>query len=194
MLIFEIIRKIKFCMHADRIGPDIPFTHWMLHYKSAMRALCKKKFAYFDESADFRPGAFAVFCSQIKIGKRVIIRPGTMLFADEFALIEIEDDVMIGAGVHFYVNNHRFDVIDLPIIAQGYYPSNGICIKSGAWIGANAILLPGVIVGRNSVIGAGSIVTKSIPDFSVAVGNPAKVIKIIQPKESAINPIKGVGN
>ncbi|MCT7525393.1 hypothetical protein N5T77_10065 [Aliarcobacter cryaerophilus] len=85
----------------------------------------------------------------------------------------------MGASVHFYVNNHKFDRIDVPLIEQGYYPSQTVVIKEGAWIGANSIILPGVTIGKNSVIGAGSIVTKSIPDFSVAVGNPAKIIKKI---------------
>ena len=102
-----------------------------------------------------------------------------MLFADEFAEIIIEDNVMMGAGVHFYVNNHRFDRIDIPLIEQGYYPSESIVIKKGAWIGANAIILPGVTVGENSIIGAGSIVTKPIPDYSIAVGSPAKIIRKI---------------
>ena len=100
-----------------------------------------------------------------------------MLFADEYEKIIIEDNVMVGAGVHFYVDNHKFESRDIPLIEQGYYPSEGILVKNGAWIGANSIILPGVIIGKNSVIGAGSIVTKSIPDYSVAVGNPAKVIK-----------------
>lgn len=57
------------------------------------------------------------------------------------------------AGVYFYVNNHKFDRIDIPLIEQGYYPSKGILIKERAWIGANSIILPGVIIEENSVMG-----------------------------------------
>lgn len=177
---FQIIKKIIFCINSDRIGPDIPFTHWMLHLKSTMNRLCTKKFKYFGKNSEFRAGAYAIYCSQIHIGDNVVIRPNSMLFADEFAEIIIEDNVMIGSGVHFYVNNHRYDDIERPIISQGYYPSKNIIIKEGAWVGANSILLPGVVVGRNSVIGAGSIVTKDITDFCIAVGNPAKIIKKIK--------------
>jgi len=179
MLIKDIYKKVLFCNTADRIGPDMPFSHWKLHFKSSMIKLCKSKFKYFGENADFRAGAYAVHCSNISIGKNVVVRPSTMMFADEFAQIFIEDNVMMGAGVHFYVNNHKFDRRDIPLIEQGYYPSKSILIKEGAWIGANAIILPGVAVGKNAVIGAGSIVTKSVPDYSVSVGIPSKIIKYI---------------
>ncbi|MAD40830.1 MAG: acetyltransferase [Arcobacter sp.] len=179
MFLFEFIKRIKFCKNANRIGPDIPFTHWRLHFKTTMLKLCKRKFNYFDDSAYFRAGAYAEFCSNISIGKNVVIRPNSMLFADENAKIIIEDNVLIGSGVHFYVDNHKFDRVDIPLIEQGYYPSEDIVVREGSWIGANSMILTGVIIGRNSVIGAGSIVTKSIPDFCVAAGNPAKVIKVL---------------
>lgn len=179
MLLKEIYKKIVFCKTANRIGPDMPFSNWKLHFRSSMLKLCRNKFKYFGEGADFRAGAYAVHCSNISIGKNVVVRPLTMMFADEFAQVIIEDNVMIGAGVHFYVNNHKFDRRDIPLIEQGYYPSQDILVKRGAWIGANCIILPGVSIGVNSVIGAGSVVTKSIPDFCVAVGNPAKVIKTL---------------
>ncbi len=180
MLLHEIIKKINFCRHTDRIGPDIPFTHWMLHYRSTMKRLCRKKFLSFGDSSDFRAGTYAVYCSQISIGANVVIRPNSVLMADDYAKIYIENNVMVGMGVHFYVNNHRFDNIEVPIIEQGYYPSEDVVVKEGAWIGANSIILPGVTIGKNSVVGAGSVVTKSIPDYCVAVGNPARVIKYLK--------------
>ncbi|NQX55246.1 acyltransferase [Pedobacter panaciterrae] len=180
MLITEIYQKIRFCFKADRIGPDVPFTHWMLHYHSMMMRLCRKKFKKFAESSQFRAGAYAIGCSQIEIGSRVVIRPGCMLFGETNepldVSISIEDDVMMGSGVQIYVNNHRFDRKDISLIDQGYYPDKPVVLKKGCWIGANSIILPGVTIGCNTVIGAGSIVTKSIPDFVVAVGNPAKII------------------
>jgi acetyltransferase-like isoleucine patch superfamily enzyme len=179
VLIKEIINKIKFCQNTDRLGPDVPFTHWKLYFRSTMTSICKDKFLFFSDSADFRAGAYAIFCSQISLGKNVVIRPETVLMADQYASIFIEDDVMIGMGVHFYVNNHKFDRRDMPISEQGYYPSAGIVVKSGAWIGANSTILPGVIIGKNTVIGAGSVVTKDVPDFTVFAGNPARQIRKI---------------
>jgi acetyltransferase-like isoleucine patch superfamily enzyme len=180
MLITDIYKKIKFCLSADRIGPDTPFTHWMLHYRKRMLCLCKKKFKKFSDSAEMRPGAYVIGCSTIEIGNRVIIRPNCMFFGETNCLttsICIEDDVMMGAGVHIYINNHKFDRVDIPFIDQGYYPDEAVVIKKGSWIGANVILLPGVTIGENSVVGAGSVVTKSIPSNVVAAGNPARVLK-----------------
>lgn len=180
MKLSEIWDRIVFWKDADRLGPDIPYTHWRLYFKSTMLALCKKKFMYFGEGAEFRPGAYAICCSRISLGQRVVVRPDSMFFGDSRengVSIIIEDDVMLGSGVHIYVHNHRFDNPQKPIIDQGYYPSRPVVLKQGAWIGANAIILPGVTIGKNAVIGAGSVVTKSVPDGVVAAGNPAKIIR-----------------
>jgi acetyltransferase-like isoleucine patch superfamily enzyme len=52
-------------------------------------------------------------------------------------------------------------------------------LREGCWIGANTVILPGVTIGKNAVVGASSVVTKSIPDYAIAVGNPARVIRSI---------------
>ena len=185
MFLKEIGNAVKFWQAADRIGPDIPWTHWLLHFKSTMRKLCQSKFIKFGVDAEFRAGAYAICCSKISLGNRVIIRPGCMLYADprnDGAGITIEDDVMLGACVHIYVHNHKFDDPYKAIIDQGYDQSGSVVIKRGAWVGAGVIILPGVTVGENAVVGAGSIVTKNIPARTVAVGNPAQVIKSVKDK------------
>jgi acetyltransferase-like isoleucine patch superfamily enzyme len=104
-----------------------------------------------------------------------------MLFADarvNGASITIEDDVLKEFGVHFYTANHAFKNINIPIIDQGHSESRAVLIKKGSVIGANAIILPGVTIGENTVIGAGSVVMKSIPAKVVAAAcNPARIIK-----------------
>lgn len=175
-----IINKIKFDKSADRIGPDLPFLHWRFYFRDLMRATCKKKFRYFADTAEIRPGVYVVGCSKISIGERVVLRPTTMLFADlgrEGEGITIEDDVLIGSGVHFYVSNHRFNDTKVPIIDQGHSKSQEIVVKKGAWIGANCIILPGVIIGENSVVAAGSVVTKNVLPKVVVAGIPAKIVK-----------------
>ena len=182
MKLVELYKKIKFDIKADRIGPDLPFTHWQLYFEKQMLSLCKRKFQYFDESARVRPGSYFVGCSKIRIGKRVVIRPGCMFFGESSILessIIIEDNVMLGSSVSIYINNHKFDNIHIPIIDQGHYPASPVILKKGCWIGANVVVLPGVTIGENSVIGAGAIVTKSIPKNVIAAGNPAKIIKEI---------------
>lgn len=174
-----MIKRLKWYLQCDRLGPDIPLTHFFLHFPKLGRWLCKKKFGKFGDSAEFRPFSYAACTSRIFIGNNVVIRPGSMLFADyeTNGRIFIDDDVLIGAGVHFYVNNHCYENQTIPISYQGYYPSKKIRIKRGAWIGANCVILPGVTIGENAVVGAGSVVTKDVEAFSIVGGVPAKKIK-----------------
>jgi acetyltransferase-like isoleucine patch superfamily enzyme len=90
--------------------------------------------------------------------------------------VEIGDDVIMGSHVSILAENHNFDDFDEPIRLQGV-TRKGIVIESNVWIGANVTILDGVRIHTGSVIGAGSVVTKSIPPNSVAVGSPCKVIK-----------------
>jgi len=180
-VITEILNKRKFDITSDRIGPDLPFSHWRLYFKTTMKKLCISKFKYFSSTAEFRPGAYAVTCSKISIGKRVVVRPNTILMADprsgEDGSIVIGDDVLVGSGVHIYVANHDYTEGGKNIIDMGHCPPKSVVLEEGCWIGANCILLPGVRIGKKSVVGAGSVVTKDVPPCVVAAGNPASIIK-----------------
>lgn len=178
----DLAQLIRFWKTADRIGPDMPLNHWRLYIPLLMQKYCRKKFLAFGERAEFRPGAYAVACSKISLGRRVIIRPGCMLFADprdNGAGITIEDDVMLGSGVHIYVHNHRFDQPSIPIIDQGHYPSEPVVLERGCWVGAGTIILPGVSIGRNAIVGAGSVVTYDVPAHAVVAGNPARLLRTL---------------
>jgi len=174
-----LISRIKFWIKTRRIGPDIPLTHWMLHFPGLARWLAVRKLGAFGEGSALRPFCYLVETQHIQIGKRVVIRPNTMLMADGDARILIGDDVLIGAGVHIYVNNHRFDRLDVRIADQGYFPSQDVVIEDDVWIGAQSILLPGVRVGKHAVIAAGSVVTKPVDAYSVYAGVPARKIRSI---------------
>lgn len=179
----ELIERIRFWRTADRIGPDVPLTHWRLHFKSTMRALCRRRFARFADDAEVRPGVYVIGCSRVSLGAAVVLRPATMLFADPReggAGIDIEDYALIGSGVHIYVSNHRFDDPTRPVYFQGHLPSKAVVVRTGAWIGANAILLPGVNVGANAVVAAGSVVTRDVPARTVVAGTPARVIRHLE--------------
>jgi len=174
-----MLKRLYWFITCDRLGPDIFPTHFLLFFPRLNRWICKKKFKAFGEGSEFRSYAYAICTFNISIGKNVVIRPNTMLFADETpdGRIIIEDDVAIGAGVHCYVNNHAFDNVDIPIKDQGYYPSKPVRICCGAWVGACAVILPGVTIGRNAVVGAGAIVTRDVDPYTVVAGNPATIIK-----------------
>lgn len=178
----ELIKRIIFWITADRIGPDIPVNHWMLFFRSSMKRLCKKKFKRFSDTSDFRPNAYAVGCSKISIGDQVVIRAGTMLLADTNpggGGITIENFVMIGSDVHVYADKHKIDDASKPVIQQGFYPSKGIVIKKGSWIGARAVICPDVTIGENSVVGASAVVINDVPGRVIVAGNPARIIKHI---------------
>lgn len=183
----EAWQRIQWMNRQDRIGPDIPSVHWRLYFHSTMKALCQRKFAHFGEDAEVRPGSYIVFCSRIHLGRRAVVRPGCMLFSDPEGFITIEDDVMMGSGVHIYVSNHQFDDPNVPIIDQGSHKFSHVVLRKGCWVGANAIILPGVEIGENAVVGAGSVVTRNVPARTLVVGNPAKFVKsIVQGKDAHV--------
>ena len=93
--------------------------------------------------------------------------------------VHIGSQVNLAQGVVISGLNHNYQNTNKPISEQGVYTSL-ITISDDVYIGANAIIAAGVTIGKHCVIGAGSVVTKNIPDYSVAVGNPAKVIKNLQ--------------
>ena len=90
--------------------------------------------------------------------------------------VTIKDYVMMGPNVSIYTKNHKSE-LDKPMIFQGFEKEKEVVIGNDVWIGANVIILPGVRVGDGVIIGAGSVVTKDVEDYTVVAGNPAKVIK-----------------
>jgi UDP-2-acetamido-3-amino-2,3-dideoxy-glucuronate N-acetyltransferase len=106
--------------------------------------------------------------NDVKIGNNVTVKSGVFLWDG----ITIEDDVFIGPNVTF--TNDKYPKSKI-------YPDafQNTIIKKGASIGANATILGGISIGKNALIGAGSVVTKSIPDNELWMGNPAKFIRKI---------------
>ena len=111
-----------------------------------------------------------VLPKNVTIGSGVTVMNGALMMAA--GGITIEDKVMIAANVQLISNNHDPYVRDV-------ITCRPILIKYGAWVGAGATILPGVTVGKYAIVGANSVVNKDIPDYAVAVGSPAKVIKYL---------------
>lgn len=116
-------------------------------------------------------------CGKINIGRNVGIS-NTAIVARKN--VRIEDNVLIGGGCKIYDND--FHSLDYTQRIEGFsgIQADSICIKEGAFIGAHSIILKGVTIGKKSIIGAGSVVTKSIPDGEIWAGNPAKYIKKVE--------------
>jgi maltose O-acetyltransferase len=91
--------------------------------------------------------------------------------------LEIGNDVMMGPEVIIMTVNHGFERIDIPMMEQPSSPSKKVIIGNDVWIGTRVIILSGVTIGNGVIIGAGAIVTKDIPDYAIAAGNPAKIIR-----------------
>ena len=91
--------------------------------------------------------------------------------------VTIGNDVMMGPNVVMYTQNHVTTDVGVPMRCQGMTEIRPITIEDDVWIGANVCILPGVTIGRGSVLGACSVIAKSVPPFSVVVGNPGKVVK-----------------
>jgi len=129
---------------------------------------------YVSLSAGMTPGQSLISDSIVKIGDRCLIgRQSSIVGHFE---ISIGHDVYFGPNVYVTDQNHSVEDPDIPIGRQsaGEQP---VSIGDGSWLGANVVVLPGVTIGRHVAVGAGAIVTADLPDHSVAVGNPARVIR-----------------
>jgi maltose O-acetyltransferase len=127
------------------------------------------------QNSIIEPPFYCVYGHNIYIGDHVYLNVScTILDCNE---VHIGHHVMIGPAVQIYTAAH-----DLQAEAriQGCEVAKPIVIKDNVWIGGGAILLPGVTIGRNAVVGAGAVVTRGVPANTVVAGNPARVIREIE--------------
>ena len=144
------------------LGPN-SFIYALTHYPTAtmMHPLKEQPVQHFE--------------SKIIIGNNVTSTADLQIAAQ--GEIEIEDDVMFASNVHLNDAFHGFETANIPYKYQKIFRIAPIRIKKGCWIGQNVVILPGVTIGEYTIIGANSVVSKSIPSRSIAVGMPARVIK-----------------
>ena len=117
----------------------------------------------------------AIFSSHVSLGDY----SGIGINASISGTVVIGDNVMMGPHCTMYSRNHAFDRTDVPMCGQGFSKEEPIIISDDVWMGGHVIILPGVHIGDSSIIGAGSVVNKDIPDNVIAAGNPCKVIREI---------------
>jgi len=112
--------------------------------------------------------------SVVRIGDRCLIGRGTAIVGHR--AVDIGDDVYTGMNVYITDQNHGYEDLSLPIGVQA--PSEEpVAIGSGSWIGSGAVILPGARIGTHVVVGANSVVRGEIPDYSVVVGVPGRVVR-----------------
>jgi acetyltransferase-like isoleucine patch superfamily enzyme len=128
--------------------------------------------------AYFEPGVWLTSESgHIAIGGGSLLNLNVMVAAVE--RVTIGEHCMLANGCLVTDGNHRFDDPETPVPWQGFTSKGPVTIADNVWLGANAVVTSGVTIGRRSVIGANSVVIEDVPDFSIAAGAPAKVLKSI---------------
>jgi len=147
----------KACIVRRRTRMDIlPFNKFSLGSKSVI-----------EDFATINNGVGDVW-----IGSGSTIGMGNVIIGP----VSIGNNVILAQNIVVSGLNHGYENVDIPPVMQKE-TTHPIIIEDDVWIGANSVITAGVTIGKHVVIGGGSVVTKSIPPFSVAVGNPAKVIK-----------------
>jgi len=182
MDIFERMRQGELIMLTD---PDYPLIAKAIerafeitgklnsayHNDEEVRIILSQLMGYeIDSSTTVKLPFYTDFGQFIRMGKNVFVNFGCS-FMDRGG-ITIEDNALIGPNVNLITENHAVE----PELRANVY-GRPIVIKSKAWLGAGATVLPGVTIGENAIVGAGAVVTADVPANTVVAGIPAKVIK-----------------
>lgn len=174
-------QKVYFCDDEELVAQQTQclevlydFNHTRPSEMSKRQEIMSKLFAEVGENCYIEPPLHANWGMHTHLGKNVYANFNLTLVDDTH--IYIGDYVMIGPNVTIATAGHPIDPSLRKKVAQFNIPVN---IAANVWIGANSVVLPGVSIGENTVIGAGSVVTKDIPANVVAVGNPCRVLREI---------------
>ena len=165
----EMMRARKLCQLAKETPIDDP------KYVTYLEELFQRKL---DDVRILTP-FICDFGNRVTFGKGVFINHSAILSAS--GGIEFQDGVSVAPGVRIATINHDFNN------RHTIYTYGKVVIKKNAWIGMNVTICPGVSIGKNSVVAAGAVVTKDVPDNAVVGGVPAKIIKMLDPNEQKEN-------
>jgi maltose O-acetyltransferase len=157
----------QFLPASYRFQPIGKFAKWC-------RAIaCKRLFRSCGERVNVEQGANFYTGWEIEIGSDSSLGVNCMIPYD----LKVGRDVMMGPYVVIVGDSHQFDRTDVPMRLQGIKEFQPVRIEDDVWIGARAIILPGLRIGKGAIIGAGSVVTRDVPPYAICVGNPARVLK-----------------
>ena len=151
--------------------------HWMARYNAAMasspaerRDLLRQRLGEVGEGAIIRPPFHCDYGYNIRLGRGVFLNFSCVIL--DVCEVEIGDQTQIGPGVQILTADHPRDPAER---AAGIEFGKPIVIGRNVWIGGGAIILPGVSIGDDAIIGAGSVVTRDVPEGVTAAGNPARM-------------------
>jgi maltose O-acetyltransferase len=136
------------------------------------RSILEELLGHIGEGTEVRPPFQCDYGYQIRIGARSFVNYGVVML--DVGEIRIGDEVQIATNVQFLTATHP---LDAERRRQGWEYAEPITIEDGVWIGGGAIICPGVTIGENTVVGAGSVVTRDLPANVLAVGSPCRVIR-----------------
>jgi len=143
--------------------------------QSERETILQRLLGQIGQNSIIEPPFYCVYGQNIYISDHVFLNVlCTILDCNE---VHIGQHVMIGPNVQIYTAAHE---LQAEARIQGWEVAKPIVIEEKVWIGGGAILLPGVSIGRNAVVGAGAVVTRNVPANTVVAGNPARVIREIE--------------
>ncbi len=141
--------------------------------KRARSALCRLIFERCGNNVNIESGAYFSHGSDICIGDN----SGIGINARLPSKVTIGNNVMMGRDVIILATRHHFERLDVPMCTQGRTELLPVQIEDDVWIGTRVIIMPGVTLGKGSIVGAGAVVTKDVPSYAVVGGVPARILK-----------------
>lgn len=148
----------------------------------AIRAIVRELFGSSDETTFLNPPFYCDYGSNIHVGRNCFINYNCVILDN--APVRMGDNCLLAPNVAIYTAGHT---LHPDARALGYEFGIGITLGDNVWVGGNTVICPGVHIGSNVVIGAGSVVTRDIPDWSLAVGNPCRVVRSITEEDRAFS-------
>lgn len=162
LIYYCVISKLP---HSRLFPPINRFRCWYLGRVMNVMSLEKP-------NAKFQNNVYLGSCINLSIGYGCHINENVFIQA-----AKIGNYVLLAPNVSLLGNSHVHSDVSLPIVSQGETDIEPVVVCDGAWLGRNVIVMPGIKIGENAIVGAGAVVTNDIPDYAVAVGVPARIVK-----------------